>query len=66
MGSLPFFIRCLLRIGLNSMQEHTRNKHVPLWAELNKTKKGAIDKMAILGIVFLVIGVYLILDSSKK
>ena len=34
--------------------------------ELNKTKKGVIDKMAILGIVFLVIGVYLILDGSKK
>ena len=49
------------------MREHARNKHVPLWAELNKTeKKGVIDKMAILGIVFLVIGVYLILDGSKK
>ena len=49
------------------IEDNSRYKHTPLWVEpIKKQKKGAINRMTILGIVFLVIGVYLILDGSKK
>ena len=49
-----------------NIEDNSRYKHAPLWVEPIKKQKGAINRMTILGIVFLVIGVYLILDGSKK
>ena len=49
-----------------NIEDNSRYKHAPLWVEPIKKQKGAINRMMILGIVFLVIGVYLILDGSKQ